>query len=166
MQGAKEQARSSTLRISSSAPAKTPARISNRNTSEFRISPNPNKTRRITLSNRNNNPHVAINFTSQSRDLTRFETSVISTTVPRTSNRQFFRPLGNLLAAQGPVFAAPPIFDPFWRLTPGQPFRETICSARPHPDAVGIGFTGSAHRSRRSRHPNRDMIRSEVPLYD
>jgi hypothetical protein len=86
-----EQAQSPTARLLFSTHAKTPARISNRNTSEFRISPNPHKTQRITISNRNNNPRVAINSSSQTRDLIPLESSVISTTARRTSNRQFAR---------------------------------------------------------------------------
>jgi hypothetical protein len=43
--------------------------ISNRNTPEFRISPNPNKTQRIPISNRNIGPAVASSFSSQVRPL-------------------------------------------------------------------------------------------------
>jgi hypothetical protein len=46
--------------------APCPAQISNRNTPEFRISPNPNKTQRIPISNRNNNPDVAVRFSARS----------------------------------------------------------------------------------------------------
>jgi hypothetical protein len=43
------------------------AQISNRNTIEFRISPNSNKPQRILISNRNINPDVASSFSSQIR---------------------------------------------------------------------------------------------------
>jgi hypothetical protein len=43
--------------------------ISNRNTTEFRISLNPNKTRRILISNRNINPNVAVSFSPRKRRL-------------------------------------------------------------------------------------------------
>jgi hypothetical protein len=44
--------------------------ISNRNTTEFRISLNPNKTQRISISNRNINPNVAVSFSPRNRRLT------------------------------------------------------------------------------------------------
>jgi hypothetical protein len=55
-------------------PLSADYQISNRNIPEFRISPNSNKTQRILISNRNNNPHfppnVAIGSSSRSRRLT------------------------------------------------------------------------------------------------
>jgi hypothetical protein len=47
------------------ATTRTPSsRISNRNTTAFKIRRNHHKTQHITFSNRNNNPTVAINFPS------------------------------------------------------------------------------------------------------
>jgi hypothetical protein len=78
VQGAKHPAPSQTpqtkyppLRATLYSDEGTAASISNRNTTEFRISPNPNKTQRILISNRNINPNVAINFSPpRSRRLT------------------------------------------------------------------------------------------------
>jgi hypothetical protein len=60
MQGAKHQASSPKPRPPHSIS--TGRQVSNRNTPEFRISPNPNKTPSIAISNRNNNPDVAVVF--------------------------------------------------------------------------------------------------------
>jgi hypothetical protein len=46
------------------------AQIPNRNTPEFRISPNSNKTQRIPISHRNNSPYVGVNFSPRNRRLT------------------------------------------------------------------------------------------------
>jgi hypothetical protein len=52
MQDAKDRT-APAARANYSAQLPTPAGISNRNTPEFRICPNPNKTQHITISNRN-----------------------------------------------------------------------------------------------------------------
>jgi hypothetical protein len=48
-------------------PLSADYQISNRNTTEFRISLNLNKTQRILISNRNNNPAAAVSFSPRSR---------------------------------------------------------------------------------------------------
>jgi hypothetical protein len=51
-------------------PCSADFQVSNRNTTEFRISPNPNETQPILISNRNINPDVASGFPSQIRRFT------------------------------------------------------------------------------------------------
>jgi hypothetical protein len=70
MPGAKDRGASPNAKLH--FPLSADYRISNRNTPEFRIS--PNSTQRILFSNRNNNPHfppnVAIDSSPRSRRLT------------------------------------------------------------------------------------------------
>jgi hypothetical protein len=47
-------------------PLSSDYQISNRNTPAFRISPIPNKPQRIPISNRNNNPDVAVSVSPRS----------------------------------------------------------------------------------------------------
>jgi hypothetical protein len=85
MPGAKDRRASPNAKLPFPLPADY--QISNRNTPEFRISPNSNKTQRILISNRNINPHFDLNVAIDSSPPPSNRLFPAS----RISNRQFAR---------------------------------------------------------------------------
>jgi hypothetical protein len=150
--------------FSTQLPNPTP--ISNRNTTAFRISSNPNKTKRITISNRNNNPgvviSVAINFPEKSRRAIAVapNTILIGGRVIRKhaylSENKDSRQI--LIVNFRATFHAGPANPeaPFWRLTAGHSISQTIHRRTP----------SRAARNALIRPSVQSMICCEEPSYD
>jgi hypothetical protein len=149
-----------------SAQLPTPTDISNRNTTAFRISSNLNKTQHVTISNRNNNPgvviSVAINFPEKSRRAIAVapNTILIGGRVIRkhaylSENKDSRQIL--IVNFRATLHAAPTNPEaPFWRLTAGHFFRQTIHRRTPS-RAARTALIESSVQS---------MICCEEPSYD
>jgi hypothetical protein len=148
-----------------SAQLPTPTDISNRNTTAFRISSNPNKTKLITISNRNNNPgvaiSVAINFPETRHAIVAApNTILIGGRVIRkhaylSENKDSRQIL--IVNFRATLHAAPTNPEaPFWRLTAGHFFRQTIHRRTPS-RAARTALIESSVQS---------MICCEEPSYD
>jgi hypothetical protein len=149
--------------FSTQLPNPTP--ISNRNTTAFRISSNPNKTKLITISNRNNNPgvaiSVAINFPETRHAIVAApNTILIGGRVIRkhaylSENKDSRQIL--IVNFRATLHAAPTNPEaPFWRLTAGHFFRQTIHRRTPS-RAARTALIESSVQS---------MICCEEPSYD
>jgi hypothetical protein len=155
----------STARADYPAPLLAPVRVSNSNTTEFRICPNLNKTQRITISNRNNNPNVAVRFVTNSPETSRHATAASPNTIligPRAIRKHAYLPenkgLRQILIVnfRGTLRAAPANpAAPFWRLTAGHSFSQTISGRTPLRAAHAL-IESSA----------KSMICCEEPSYD
>jgi len=143
----------------------TPARISNSNTTEFRISSNPNKTQSITISNRNITHGVAIPVLISSPETSRHAIAVAPNTIligARVIRKHAYLPenkgLRQILIVnfRGTLHAAPTNpAAPFWRLTAGHSFSQTISGRSPLQAAHPL-IESSA----------KSMICCEEPSYD
>jgi hypothetical protein len=144
----------------------TPYRISNRHTTSFRISSNPNKTKRITISNRNNNPGIAIKVAISFPETSRHAVAVASDTIligGRVIRKHAYLPENKarrqiLIVNFRATLHAPPTNPeaPFWRLTAGHSFRQTIHRRTPS-RAARTALIESSVQS---------MICCEEPSYD
>jgi hypothetical protein len=164
MEVAEDRSRPPTHVRFSTQPA-TSARISNRNTTAFRISSNPNKTKRITISNRNITPGVAIRVVINTAETSRHAIAVAPNTIligacvirkhaylPENKGlRQIL--IVNFRATLHTAPANPAA--PFWRLTAGHSFSQTISGRTPSRAAHAL-IESSA----------KSMICCEEPSYD